>query len=245
MPPAESSHNRSVIDANFQVPQGLEYTATLAWATSGAVVGIRKEFDLTGVFVVALLSASGGGLIRDAVFLQRTPVLLVNPIYLILIGGTTLLMAMFTVPLTRLLRDETFSKLVDLIDAIGTPAFAVIGMQLALDRQLPIIAVIFIGVANGVAGGLLRDIVVRDVPSLLRPGQFVSLALVIVCGFFIALRHYSHLSPTEAGWATVAAFVFIRVTAVRFNWRTRSIAERGATLGIVHDSDSDREPADR
>src|SRR5262249_49087270 len=133
-----------VPDANFRVPALFEYVATFAWALSGAVVGIRKRFDLTGVFVVALLSASGGGLVRDAIFLRRTPTLLVSPIYLPLVGLTTLLMALFTGPLTRLLKDDTVTKLVDLIDALGTPAFAVIGMQLAEDRNIALVGVLFV-----------------------------------------------------------------------------------------------------
>jgi hypothetical protein len=68
-----------VTDVTFRVPAIFEYVATFAWAMSGAVVGIRKGFDLTGVFVIALLSATGGGLLRDAVFLQRTPAFLVSP----------------------------------------------------------------------------------------------------------------------------------------------------------------------
>ena|SRR5215831_15006934 len=200
---------------------------------SGAVVGIRKRFDLTGVFVVSLLSAAGGGLVRDTIFLQRTPNLLVNPIYLPLVGLTTLLMALFTGPLTRLLKDETVTKLVDLIDALGTPAFAVIGMQLAGERNIPLVGVLFVGVVNGVAGGLLRDVVVRDVPSLLRPGQFVSLALAIVCGLFIVLTRRLAVNPTTAAWITVTTFFLIRVIAVRFNWQTRPVG--GPAQGELRD----------
>ena len=210
-------------DATFRVPVLFDYVATLAWAMSGAVVGIRKQFDLTGVFVVALLSATGGGLMRDAIFLQRTPSLLANPIYLPLIAATTLVMALFTGPLTRLFKYETVTKLIDLIDALGTPAFAVIGMQLAEDRNIPLVGVLFIGVVNGCAGGLLRDVFVRDVPSLLRPGQFVSLTLTTVCGLFIVLTRRLAVNPTEAAWITVGTYFLLRVVAVRFNWQTRPV----------------------
>jgi uncharacterized membrane protein YeiH len=213
-----------VTDEGFRVPLLFDYAATLAWATSGAVVGIRKHFDFTGAFVIALLSSTGGGLVRDAIFLQRTPVLLVDPIYLPLIAASTVIMSLFAGPLTRIIKSDTVGKLVDLIDALGTPAFAVVGMQLAMDQRIPLFGVIFVGVVNGVAGGLLRDVAVRDVPALLRPGQFVSLALALVCGLFMVLRLQYGVRPTEAAWATVAAFFLIRVLAVRFNWQTRSVA---------------------
>jgi uncharacterized membrane protein YeiH len=212
-----------MVEADFRVPVAFEYVATITWAMSGAVVGIRKGFDLTGVFVISLVSATGGGLVRDAVFLQRTPSFLVNPVFLPMIAGITVLMALFTVPLTRLLTADTVRKLVDLIDALGTPAFAVIGMQLAMDRQIPVFGVMFIGVVNGVAGGLLRDVLVRDVPALLRPGQFGSLVLVLACGLFLVLRLQYGVNTTKAAEATVAVFFVIRVLVVRFNWQTKSI----------------------
>jgi uncharacterized membrane protein YeiH len=212
-----------VENAGFRVPELFEHAATFAWAVSGAVVAIRKRFDITGVFVVALLSSAGGSLVRDAVFLQRTPVFLINPVYLPLVAGATLLMTLFTATLTRVVHSESLNKLVDLIDALGTPAFAVVGMQLAQERGIPIFGVVFIGVANGVAGGLLRDVVVRDVPTLLRPGQFVSLTLLLACGVFLVLTMRVDVSATIAAWVTVATFFVLRVIAVAFNWQSRSV----------------------
>lgn len=217
------------MDSDYRVPLLFNYGATLAWAVSGAVVGIRKGFDVTGVFVVALLSATGGGLIRDAVFLQRVPAFVLDPIYLPLIAATTALVALFTRPLALLLNGQAVNKLVDVIDAVGIPAFAVVGMQLAEDEKIPLLGVVLVGVVNGTAGGLLRDVVVRDVPTLLRPGQLVSLALAIACVFFLALRDYWAVRPANAAWATVTLFFVVRVLAVRYNWRTRSLAGEDAT----------------
>jgi uncharacterized membrane protein YeiH len=137
--------------AEFQVPVLFDYVATFTWAVSGAVVAIRRRFDIIGVFVVALLAAIGGGLLRDAVFLNRTPVFLVNPAYLSLIAGATIATAVFTRYLRNLIGADTVQKVVDYIDALGTPAFAVFGMQLADNAGLPLIAIAFVGVANGVA----------------------------------------------------------------------------------------------
>jgi uncharacterized membrane protein YeiH len=212
-------------DTVFRVPLPFDYAATFTWAMSGAVVAIRKRFDVTGVFVVALLSSIGGGLIRDAVFLQRMPSFLIDPIYLPLVAAATLLMTLFTATLTRVIRADSIRKLVDLIDALGTPAFAVIGMQLAREHGIPLFGVVFVGVANGVAGGLLRDVVVRDVPALLRPGQFVSLMLLLACGLFLVLTMHYHVTATSAAWATIGGFFTLRIVAVHFNWRSRSVME--------------------
>ena len=218
-----------MIEADFRVPFLFQHAATFVWAVSGAVVGIRKRFDITGVFIVALLSSAGGGLVRDALFLQRTPMFLIDPVYLPLVAGATLLMTLFTATLTNVVQGETVSKLVDLIDAVGTPAFAVVGMQLAQEHGIPLFSVVFVGVANGVTGGLLRDVVVREVPTLLRPGQFVSLTLLFACGLFLVLTTRLAMNPTKAAWFTVGTYFGLRVVAVAFNWQTRPVLIESAS----------------
>ena len=212
-------------DANFQVPILFDYGATFTWAVSGCVVAIRRRLDIIGVFVLALLAAIGGGLLRDAVFLDRTPVFLVNPAYLSLIVTATIVTSVFARYLRNLIGPDTVQKIVDYIDALGTPAFAVFGMQLAEDAGLPLVAIVFVGVTNGVAGGFLRDIVVRDVPSILRPGQFSALTLLAACGLYLLLTLQAGITPMHAGWITVGAFFVARVLTIRFNWRTSPVWE--------------------
>ena len=210
---------------NFQVPILFDYVATFTWAVSGCIVAIRRRFDIIGVFVVALLAALGGGLLRDAVFLNRTPVFLVNPAYLSLIVAATVVTAVFARYLRNFIGADTVQKIVDYIDALGTPAFAVFGMQLADNAGLPLIAIVFVGVANGVAGGMLRDVVVREVPTLMRPGQFSALTLLAACCLYLLLTLEMHEVPTRAAWITVAAYFVARVLTIRFNWRTSAIWE--------------------
>jgi uncharacterized membrane protein YeiH len=212
-------------DADFQLPILFDYIATFTWAVSGAVVAIRRRLDIIGVFVLALLAAIGGGLLRDAVFLDRTPVFLVNPAYLSLIVAATIVTSVFARYLRKLIGPDTVQKIVDYIDALGTPAFAVFGMQLAQDAGLPLVAVIFVGVANGVAGGFLRDIVVRDVPTILRPGQFSTLTLLAACAVYLLLTMQGDIPPPRAGWITVGLFFVARVLTIRFNWRTTPVWE--------------------
>lgn len=210
-------------DAVFQIPPAFDYLATLTWASSGALVGIRKHFDVVGVFVIALVSSLGAGLVRDALFLQRTPVLLTDPVYLPLIAGTVILFSLFSGPLTRVVTADTVQKLIDIIDGVGIPIFAVIGMQLAEERGIPVAGIIFVGVVNGTAGGLLRDVLVRDVPAILRPGQFVTLLLLLACVLFVALKQFPDISVSEAAWTSIATFFVLRVLTIRFNWSTRSV----------------------
>jgi uncharacterized membrane protein YeiH len=218
-------------DAVFQVPPAFDYLATLTWASSGALVGIRKHFDVVGVFVIALVSSLGAGLVRDALFLQRTPVLLTDPVYLPLIAVTVILFSLFSAPLTRVVTADTVQKLIDIIDGVGIPIFAVIGMQLADERAIPVAGIIFVGVVNGTAGGLLRDVLVRDVPAILRPGQFVTLLLLGACGLFVAIKHYADVTVPQAAWTAIGSFFVLRVLTIRFNWTTRSVLPESLTAG--------------
>ena len=217
-------------DEVFRVPLLFEYAATFSWAVSGAVVAIRRRFDVVGVFIVALLSSIGGGLMRDAILLQRTPLFLIDPIYLPLVAAATLLMTLFTATLTRVVAAETVRKLVDLIDALGTPAFAVMGMQLATDHGIPLFGVVFVGVVNGVGGGLLRDVVVRDVPALLRPGQFASLMLLMACGLFLLLTLHYRVNPARAASVMIGGYFVLRLIAIRFNWQSRSVMDEAEPI---------------
>ena len=215
-------------DGSFQILPSIDYIATFTWAASGALVAIRKHFDIIGVFVIALVSSVGGGLVRDALFLQRTPVLLTDPFYLPLIAVTVALVSLFTGLVSRILKVDTVKKLVDVIDAIGIPIFAVIGMEMAEAQGIPGTGVLFVGLVNGTAGGLLRDVLVGEVPAILRPGQFVALLLLVACGLALVLKHYG-VNASQAAWATVCSFFVLRILAIRFNWTTRSLLRESPT----------------
>jgi uncharacterized membrane protein YeiH len=207
-------------DSDFQVPVLFDYVATFTWAVSGAIVAIRRRFDITGVFIVSLLAAVGGGLLRDTMFLNRTPVFLVDPAYLSLIAGATIITAVFARYLRNLIGPETIQKIVDYIDALGTPAFAVFGMHLAEEAGLPLMSIVFVGVANGVAGGFCV-VVVRDAcAAQARP--VCVMTLLAACGVYLPLT-IRPTWPQSCGWITVSAFFVARVLTIRFNWQTSSV----------------------
>ena len=116
---------------NFTPPLYFEYFALLLWGISGAIVGWRKGYDVVGVFVIAFVSSFGGGLLRDGLFLQRLPVVLIDPNYIFI-----LIVAVVGVSLVgrRLNRDRLLPRVVSVIDAAGVPMFVVIGAELARVR---------------------------------------------------------------------------------------------------------------
>ena len=206
----------------FTVPTSFEYLAILLWATSGAIVGWRKGYDIVGVFVVAFVSSFGGGLLRDGLFLQRLPVVLTDSTYYLL-----MLMAVIGVMVIgrRINRDRMLPKIVSVIDALGVPMFVVIGIELAHARALGIPSLILLGTVSGVGGGLLRDLVVGDTPELLRPGQYNTLLVVLAAVAYIVLAYQMGYNRFYTAWTVVIAFFIARLITIRFNWRSRPVNE--------------------
>jgi len=96
-------------------------------------------------------------------------------------------------------------------------------MQLAISMHVPVPGVLLVGVANGVGGSLLRDIVVRDVPAILKPGQHFVTVLVLACAFFMALVYYDIGHPATDGLIMIVLFVAIRAITISFDLRTKPL----------------------
>lgn len=206
--------------AQFEIPALFDYFATFLWAVSGAIVGMHKRYDFAGALVVALVASTGGSLLRDGLFLQQTPPVLSNQWYIPIILLATLLVSLFRRRISRMgLVDRTIS----MIDAVGVPAFALIGMQLSFAAGIPPPGVVLVGVVNGVGGGLLRDILVDDTPAALVPGQFYVSAAIFVCILFVILVQGFEVNKDIAGWIVIATFFTVRMLSIRYNWRTKPI----------------------
>ena len=149
------------------VPWIINWVGTFLWAISGGFAAIHKKCDVMGVFVIALVSATGGGFIRDGLFLHRTPVFVSDPYYLLVVLFVTAMIAVLGPLLVRLkLLNKFMSELITLIDAVGTPGFAIVGMQMALSAGISLPGVVLIGGVNGVGGGVLRDLLLGDMPAI-------------------------------------------------------------------------------
>lgn len=194
--------------------------ATLLWAFSGALLGARRGFDITGIFMVGLVSSTGGGLLRDGLFLQDgPPVLLRTPTYLEMIVLATVLVLLFG----RYLRDARwFESIISIIDALGIGAYSVVGMNLAGQAGLPTLSIIVVGMANAVGGSILRDILLGEIPQLLKPGPLLGLASLFGCMLFVLLQRFG-VGPNPAGSATVILVFVFRMAAMRFRLKSRAL----------------------
>ncbi len=204
----------------FQVPFLLDYLAVFLWAVSGAIVGMHKRYDFAGVLVVALLASTGGSLIRDGIFLQQTPPVLSNPWYIPVIITATMLVGLFRRRITRM---ALVDRVVDVIDGIGVPAFAIVGLQLSLQQGIPLPGVVLVGVTNGVGGGILRDLLVGDTPAALQPGTIFVSGVILICLLFLVLTLGFGVSKEWAAWGMIVLFFTIRMLSIRYNWRTHPV----------------------
>lgn len=177
------------------------------FAVSGALAAGRNRLDLFGAVVIALVTAIGGGTIRD-VLLDHHPIFWIsNPAYLIVILAATAL----TIIWVRV-RQPPFNALL-VADALGLALFAISGAQIAERDMLPAIVVVIMGTITGVAGGMLRDVLTAQIPLVLRKGTLYASTAVIGCTAYLVLQSLGVPRPTSAaaGMITVAALRFASI----------------------------------
>lgn len=171
----------------------LDYLGTFAFAISGALKAVRKEMDLFGLIVLAVVTAIGGGTIRDVMVGQR-PFWFANPWYILL----ALLAAGLVFALYRALsRGETVLLV---FDAIGLGAFTVIGASKAMAAGLGLVPTVALACLTGIGGGLIRDVLAQEIPVVLRKEVYAS-ASILGAVIYWLLEQYrvpSHFSMPAA-----------------------------------------------
>ena len=186
----------------------LHLAGTFAFAVSGIRLASRKEIDWFGAYLIGLTTAIGGGTVRD-LLLDITPFWMQDIKYL-LTTGVALIM-------TLLFKEKIFKwgNTLFLFDAIGLGLFTIIGISKSLDLNLPFWVCIAMGTITGSIGGVIRDILLNEVPLLLRKDIY---ALACVAGgvvYFGCIRFNLSTSVTELIAALVV--ILVRIIAVRFH----------------------------
>ncbi|GAB3845527.1 trimeric intracellular cation channel family protein [Dactylosporangium cerinum] len=140
----------------------LELAGLYVFATSGALMAVYKGFDVVGIVVLAMLTALGGGILRDLIIGATPPAAFTEVSYLVV----PLLAAVVTFFVHRLVHRLTFTVLV--FDAAGLGLFCVTGTLKALDFGLGPLQAVLLGITTAVGGGVLRDITARETPALVQ-----------------------------------------------------------------------------
>lgn len=210
-------HASASATKDLALPIAIDLGATFLFSITGAMVAIRRHYDLVGLFVLALACGLGGGLLRDAVFIQNgPPAAMRNGAYIIMVGGTVTAILFFP-------HVERLSKPFLIIDALGTAAYGVVGASKASQAGLAIPACIFVGVVNAAGSGLIRDVLVREEPLLFKPGQFYVIASFLGVAEFMLVTTYLHAPVVSVAVSAMAITFVFRLLAILFDWRTRPV----------------------
>ena len=197
-----------------QTLQILEIIGTVAFGASGLITAARKKLDMVGVVLLVLVTAFGGGTLRD-ILLDRHPFFwMQNEIWIWLLAG----LAILTQFLVKARNIELSAKAIDWPDAIGLGVFAASGTQIALDLgNSPLIASIM-GVITAAFGGLIRDVLIAEIPGLVNDHQLYA-SLAFVGGLFIWLLQYLNVDNTVAALIGAITIIVVRVIAIRLGWK--------------------------
>ena len=199
----------------FTPPFWFHLVAVLFLSITGALAAMRRHYDIIGTFTLAFVAGLGGSLLRDGLFLQAgPPVILRNGEYLIAVLAGCLV--------SYLLSDrlERYRLVFNIFDAIGLAVYALVGTQMALKGQLSAPAAVLVGMVNAVGGGVLRDVLIREEPLLFKPGEFYALAVAIGCVLYVALTGLLQVPGSPAAWLASGTILVIRLLTIRYNWRT-------------------------
>jgi uncharacterized membrane protein YeiH len=202
--------------AEQAVVPAIEFVAVLAAAFSGFAEARNKKMDAVGVFTVAFITAFGGGTLRD-VLLDRRPFFWVeHQSYVVLI----LVLTLIATPLLRLAQRVVPPTMFVVADAISLGFFSIAGVTVASELGSPPIMAAMMGVVTGVFGGVLRDVILNEVPMVLRDGKPYALAALAGCIFFLLIRE-AGMPASVATWVSAALIVAVRLIAWRWDWTIR------------------------
>lgn len=193
-----------------------EMLGTVAFAASGALLGIHKGMDLFGVCILGLTTACGGGMLRDVLLGNTPPAAFRNPAASAVAIGVSLLLFLSGARRLLMANQRRHDLAMLLMDSAGLGIFTVMGVRVAWHcvAAPSLYLLVFVGVITGVGGGLLRDVMAGDMPYIFVKHVYAcaSLAGAVLCAL---LRPAGELPAMLAGAALVFA---IRCLSARYRW---------------------------
>ena len=188
----------------------IDYLGTFAFAISGLRLASEKQFDLCGAFIVGLATAVGGGTIRD-VMIGVSPFWMHQWIYLFIV----LLAVLAFLFLHKFISE--IAQTIFLFDTIGLGLFTIVGFQKTFDAGFPFYTCIIMGMCTGAAGGVIRDILINEVPLIFRRDIYAIACLVGGLFYTYALKYGAPIIIAQSGCALMV--ILIRLFAVRYHWQ--------------------------
>ncbi len=194
-----------------------EIIGTIAFSVSGAMLGIHKKMDILGVAVLGLVTAVGGGVIRDIILGVIPPHTFRNPLYATIAIITAIVICIPKVQKLFTATRKIYEPLMLWMDSIGLGVFTVIGIKVAhySDCDATIFLNVFVGVITGVGGGIMRDVMAGDPPYILVKHFYASASIIGAIVTVILWELFGELVAMSVGTAVV---VVLRLLAAKYRW---------------------------
>jgi len=190
----------------FRFVDILEFLGTFAFSISGIRLASAKQFDWFGAFVIGFATAVGGGTVRD-VMLGLTPFWMINPIYIISTGLALAVVIFYRKILIR------HNYTIFTFDAVGLALFTVVGIEKTLACGFPFWVAVIMGVITGCVGGIIRDVLITEIPLIFRKEIYAFAS--IVGGFFYFVSDRIGMPADVTKVVAAIAVILTRVIAVR------------------------------
>ena len=192
----------------------LELAGTVAFAASGALTAMKKKMDLLGILVLAVITAVGGGILRDLILGVTPPLAFRNPRNVLVAVGTALLLFL---PHRLMHNQRRFDAAMLLLDSLGLGVFTVMGIWNALqfDPDRSTFLLVLVGVLTGVGGGVVRDVLAGDTPYIFVKHIYACASLAGA----VSMTALRGVLPIYASMLLSAVLVFvIRLLSAHFRW---------------------------
>lgn len=193
-----------------------EIIGTIAFASSGAMVGISKKMDLFGVIVLGTVTSVGGGVIRDLVLGLTPPATFRNPIYAVV--AIIVSIAIFIPAVRRFIfkKQSIYDKAMLLMDSVGLGIFTAVGVEIAyVAEQRNVFLLIFVGMITAIGGGLTRDILAGNTPYIFVKHFYASASLI---GAIIYILLWEPFGQSAAFLGCAFSVTALRLLAAKFRW---------------------------
>ena len=194
-----------------KLPLVLDLTGTFVFALSGALAGVKRPLDLFGVLVLSFAAGNSGGITRDVLIGAIPPGAVNDWRYL----GVSLFAGVITFYFSHLV--VRISNLVLLFDAAGLALFAVSGASKALAYGLNPVMAITLGMVTGIGGGMMRDLLLAEIPTVLRAELYAVAALAAAA--VVVIGHTLELPVAPVTAVALILCFWLRVMAIRRGWR--------------------------
>ena len=198
---------------------------TIAFAISGALLGIQRRMDIFGILILALVTAIGGGIVRDVLVGRIPPTSLQTGLYIsITLVTVGIVFMMYRYGWNRYLESKGMTKIYLTADALGLASFTITGASVGIaTNPHNLVLAVILGVVTAVGGGIIRDILAHRTPSVLKEEVYALPALLGSISYFYL---YESNHQIVAAYITFCIVFMIRMVAMEYHWNLPRIERK-------------------